>query len=44
MKVLATVDKVMDVNTSKLLLPKQAVNDPLFLADIEAVSNDFERL
>jgi hypothetical protein len=42
MKVLVTVNNVMDVNTSKLLLLKQAFNDPLFLADIEAVGNDFD--
>jgi hypothetical protein len=40
-KVLVTVDDIADTNASKLLLLKHAAIDPLFLADIEEVCNDF---
>lgn len=41
-KVLVTIDDVIDSNATKLLLLKQAATDPLFLADVEEVRNDFE--
>jgi hypothetical protein len=41
MKVLVTIDDVTDSTATKLLLLKQAATDPLFLADVEAVRNDF---
>ncbi|MCE2892858.1 MAG: hypothetical protein LW721_00365 [Flammeovirgaceae bacterium] len=42
MKVLVTIDDITDSYASKLLLLKQAATDPLFLADVEEVSNDFD--
>ena len=42
MKVLVTIDDVTDSNAAKLLLLKQAATDPLFLFDVEEVSNDFD--
>ena len=42
MKVLVTVDDITDSNAAKLLLLKQAATDPLFLFDVEEVSNDFD--
>ncbi len=41
-KVLVTIDDATNTNASKLLLLKQASIDPLFLSDIEEVSNDFD--
>jgi hypothetical protein len=40
-KVLVTIDDVVDTN-AKLLLVKQAATDPLFLADVAEVGNDFD--
>lgn len=42
MKVLVTIDDITDSYAGKLLLLKQAATDPLFLADVEEVSNDFD--
>jgi hypothetical protein len=42
MKVLVTIDDVADSNAAKLLMLKQAATDPLFLSDVEEVSNDFD--
>jgi len=42
MKVLVTIDDITDSYASKLLLLKQAATDPLFLADVEEVRNDFD--
>ena len=42
MKVLVTVDNLTDSRAAKLLLLKQAATDPLFLSDVEEVSNDFD--
>jgi hypothetical protein len=44
MKVLVTIDDVTDSHATKLLLLKQASTDPLFLADVEEVRNDFDPL
>ena len=44
MKVLVTIDDVSDSHSSKLLLLKQAATDPLFLSDVESVSNDFDHI
>lgn len=41
-KVLVTIDDVTDSSATKLLLLKKAAMDPLFLADIEEVRNDFD--
>lgn len=40
-KVLVIVDDSIDSKAEKLLLLKQAVNDPLFMADIKEVNDDF---
>jgi hypothetical protein len=42
MKVLVTIDDIIDSNATKLLLLKQAATDPLFLADVEEVRSDFD--
>ncbi|MFN7258638.1 MAG: hypothetical protein ACK5TU_01955 [Cyclobacteriaceae bacterium] len=42
MKVLVTIDDITDSYAGKLLLLKQAATDPLFLADVEEVRNDFD--
>ena len=42
MKVLVTLDDITESYAGKLLLLKQAATDPLFLADVEEVSNDFD--
>lgn len=42
MKVFVTVDNLTDSHAAKLLLLKQASADPLFLSDVEEVSNDFD--
>jgi hypothetical protein len=42
MKVFVTVDNLTDSYAAKLLLLKQAATDPLFLSDVEEVSNDFD--
>jgi hypothetical protein len=44
MKVLVTIDDVPDSTAAKLLLLKKAATDPLFLSDIEEVSNDFDHV
>jgi hypothetical protein len=41
-KVLVTIDDITDGNEAKLLMLRQAAIDPLFLADVEAVGNDFD--
>lgn len=40
-KVLVIVDDSVDTKASKLLLLKEAANDPLFMADIKEVNDDF---
>ena len=40
-KVLVTVDDSISTNDEKLLLLKNAASDPLFLADIKEIGNDF---
>ena len=40
-KVLVIVDDTIDSKTEKLTLLKQAASDPLFIADIKAVNDDF---
>lgn len=40
-KVLVTIDDSIDLKAEKFELLKQAVTDPLFLADIKQVSEDF---
>ena len=42
MKVFVTVDNLTDSHATKLSLLKQASTDPLFLSDVEEVSNDFD--
>lgn len=41
-RVLVIVDDIVDEATEKLLLMKQAAADPLFLADIQEVQEDFD--
>jgi hypothetical protein len=38
------IDDLVDANSQKLDAIKMAANDPLFLADIIAVQNDFDSL
>ena len=40
-KVLVTVDDSISTTAEKLLLLKSAASDPLFLADIKEIGNDF---
>ncbi len=40
-KVLVTVDDKIETNTSKIILLQKAVSDPLFLADIKGINDDF---
>ncbi|WP_146153599.1 hypothetical protein [Adhaeribacter arboris] len=40
-RVLVIIDDDIDEVNEKLLLLKQATNDPLFLADIQEVKEDF---
>ena len=40
-KVLVIVDDNLEIKSDKMLLLKLAATDPLFLADIEEVKNDF---
>lgn len=40
-KVLVIVDDSLDTKTEKLALLKQAASDPLFIADIKAIADDF---
>ncbi len=42
MKVFVTVDNLTDSHAAKLSLLKLASTDPLFLSDVEEVSNDFD--
>ena len=41
-RVLVVLDDSIDTRTDKLELMKFAKNDPLFQADIEEISNDFD--
>ena len=43
-KVMVTVDDALGNNSEKLALLKFAANDPLFIADIKAVNDDFENI
>ncbi len=40
-KVLVIVDDAVDARAEKLSLLKQAANDPMFLADMKEVNEDF---
>ena len=41
-RVLVTIDELPDSNTKKIELIRKASRDPLFIADLEEVNNDFE--
>jgi hypothetical protein len=41
-KVRVVIDEVIDDRDAKMTLLAQAQHDPLFLADMEEVNNDFE--
>lgn len=41
-KVLVTVEDALDEREEKLLLMAQAASDPLFLADVKEVADDFK--
>ena len=43
-KVLVIVDDAPMANTQKQLLMKRAANDPLFLADINEINDDFNAI
>ena len=43
-KVLVTVDDVIDSVAEKLYRLKQAADDPLFLADMKEIKDDFEAI
>ena len=41
-EVTITIDDALDVRTEKMNLLKKAVQDPMFLADIREIQEDFE--
>lgn len=43
-KVLVIVDDSVDVKASKLALLRSALSDPLFLADIKEINEDFDSI
>ena len=43
-QILVVLDDSVDNRTTKLDLMKKAVKDPLFIADIDEVSNDFKHI
>jgi hypothetical protein len=43
-RVVVTVDDLVDVYSEKLLQLKRASNDPLFIADIKEVNDDFKTI
>lgn len=43
-RILVVLDDSIDTKSDKMLLMSQASKDPLFLADIDAISSDFRNI
>ncbi|MDO8930424.1 MAG: hypothetical protein Q7W54_15730 [Bacteroidota bacterium] len=43
-RILVVLDDSVDTNAKKMELMKKASNDPLFLADISAISDEFRNI
>lgn len=43
-QVTVVIEEIVDSKTQKLALMKQAATDPLFLADLEEINNDFDAI